>query len=644
MKSLVPIFEIIICMNFLFAVSAIFIRKILFSQKPSYQLHLARLLFLSCILSPVAVHFVNLPQKDILTSIVPVNVVKESSYYSLKNKIYENINEAKISISSKPKIDLAYLYLIVSSIFLSGLLHRTYKITKDINKTKSIIDSAQLYKNHGRITVKISDQCIVPFSIRLIQSSYIILPVSILHSAINTKLAIAHEGQHHRQGDCLWAYVIEFTRTIFWFNPFMIYWHKKLQELQELACDETLVSKNGVSAHDYGLCLFNLTQTASQYLYAHHQNPACTAQMLSGHKNETSLITRRICMLSKYKNDCVSKTMLGSVLAISAMSIIVPLCTAYAAKGLISQSGTFNSINTSSIDPRIQNIAVKEISNAVAKAHAKSGAIVIADARTGRIVAFAESGQSSENNSWGSRIFNPGSTIKPFIAAAAIDARVVSESTIYDCHEPFKVDGKQFTNGNPKIGDLSVSDAMANSVNICMIKVAQETGSAKTRQILSRFGFDMNTPWNNNNSNALNLANAAMGYSIPITLGTLTNAFTILANKGHFITANSGNAVSESTANSVTHLLEKAVSEGTGKRAAIMNVLVAGKTGTLSNDTHTSSLALFAGYVPSNLPRYVSIVVIENAQMNGSVSNANGGNIAAPVFHNALEKTLAMSK
>lgn len=644
MNSFIPIFEIMICMNFLLAVSAIFIKKIIFTQKPSYQLHLARLLFLSCIFSPIAVHFVNLPQKN-LNHITPTHVIKESAYNSIKNNFYKNINEVSISISSKQKLDLTYLYLILFIIFMSGLLHRTNKITKDINKTKSIINSAQLYKKHGRITVKISDQCFVPFSIRFIRSSYIILPVSILQSSINTKLAIAHEGQHHRQGDCLWAYLIEFTRIIFWFNPSINYWHQNFHELQELACDETLVSKKMVSAHDYGSCLYNVTQVASQYLHDHHRNLACTSQMISGQKNEISLITRRICMLSKYKNDHISKTMFGSILAISALSIIIPLSTAYAAKGVIPQNNSSNSIDVSSINPKIQNIAVKEITDAVNKSNAKSGAIVIADARTGKIVAFAEAGKSNDSNSWSSRIFNPASTIKPFIAAAAIDAGVVSASTIFNCHEPYEVDGKQFRNGNhPKIENLSLSDAMASSNNICMIKVAQETGSDKTRQILTRFGFDMNAAWDNNNSDALNLANTTIGSSIPVSLKTLTNAFIILANKGHFIHPNSGNVVSEKTAITVTQLLEKAVTEGTGKNAAIPNVSVAGKTGTLSNEMHSSSLALFAGYVPSYLPRYVSIVVIENAQFNGSLLKANGGNVAAPVFHNVLEKSLIVSK
>jgi beta-lactamase regulating signal transducer with metallopeptidase domain/beta-lactamase class D len=643
MKSLIPIVEIIVCMNFLFMVGALFIRKMLFTQKPAYQLLLVRFLFLSCIFSPIEIQFVNLPQKSIFTR-VPSNIIRESSYHSIQNKIHESLNEVSISVSSKQNIEMTYVYLILATLFLAGLLYRTYKIVKDINKTKSLIDSAQPYKKHGKITIRISDQCVVPFSIRLIKTSYIILPVSILHSSINTKLAILHEGQHHRQGDCLWAYLIEFTRIIFWFNPAINYWHKNFQELQELACDETLVSKNRVSAYDYGSCLFNLTQVASQYLNAHHQHNACTAQMVFSHKNETSLITRRICMLSKYKNERLSKPMFGSILAISALSIIVPLSTAYATKGLISQGIKIDSIDTSSVDPEIQNSAIKEITIAVNKSHAKSGAIVIADARTGKIVAFAEAGKASESNSWRSRVFNPASTIKPFIAAAAIDAGVASSLTIIDCHESYQIDGKRFRNNNSKMGNISIADAMANSVNTCAIKLAQETGSSKTRQILTRFGFDMNAAWDANNSDALNLANAAMGSSIPVTLKTLTNAFTILANKGHFVHPNSGNVISEETANSVTHLLEKAVSDGTGKRAVISNVLVAGKTGTLSNEMQTENLALFAGYVPSHFPRYVSIVVIENAQVNDSLSKANGGNTAAPVFRKVLEKSLTQSK
>jgi beta-lactamase regulating signal transducer with metallopeptidase domain/beta-lactamase class D len=642
MKLFISILEIIVCINFLFAVSYIFIKKISFPHKPSYQLHLARLLFLSCILSPIAVHFFNLPQKNIFSNMMTSHIVKTYSYSSVKNKIDEDIDEASIATSSKPDLDFTYLYLLFSIIFVAGVLYRVYKIWKDIHKTKSIIYVAQPYKKAGKITIKISDQCVIPFSVRFGHAAYIILPVSILHSSINTKLAIAHEGQHHRQGDCLWAYIIEFMQIIFWFNPILIYLHRVFQELQELACDEKVISKSRVTAHDYGSCLFSVTKTASESQYNCHQK--LVAQMVFKSKNQNSLITKRICMLSQYKSYGSSKVMLASVLVISTISIVGPLTAAYAAKSLISHNASdeLNSIDTASINPKIQAIALKEISQIVNSSHAKSGAIVIADAHTGKVVAFAEAGKLGKNNSWASRIFNPASTIKPFIAAAAIDSGVVSASTMVDCNQPYKIDGQEFTNSNPKISKLSVADAMTNSVNICMIKVAQETGATKSRQILSRFGFDMNAAWNKNNTDALNLANTAMGSSIPVTLATLTNAYIILANKGHLIDINSGNAVSEETANSVTHLLEKVVNNGTGKRAAIANVSVAGKTGTLSDDA--KALALFAGYVPANSPRYVSVVVVENAQINHSLSKANGGNVAAPTFRRALEKVLLISR
>jgi beta-lactamase regulating signal transducer with metallopeptidase domain/beta-lactamase class D len=582
-----------------------------------------------------------MPHNSIFTKIVSSDAIKNPYHQFLKNKNNENSSEVLVSINPEPRIDITYLYIIFSITFILGLVYHIYKTYKDIYKIKLLVDSAQHYKKYQKIVIKISDKCTIPFSVRLMRCAYIILPISILRSSINTRIAIAHEGQHHRQGDCLWAYLTEFTRIIFWFNPFINSWYRIFHELQELACDETLVSTNIVSAHDYGSCLFDVAKHASPYLNDHL---ACTAQMISSNENETTLITKRIGMLLKYDNNRVSKAMLGSIFAICAISIIVPLGTAYAAKELISIHTTSVSIDRSSINPKIQNIAANEISAAVNKTHAKSGAIVIADAHTGKIIAFAETRKSRENNSWDTRIFNPASTIKPFIAAAAIDSGVASASTTYDCPEAYQVDGKEFINSGSKVGTLSVTDAVASSVNTCMIKVAQATGAIKTRQILSRFGFDMITAWNDHKSDALNLANTAMGSSIPVTLGSLTKAFIILANKGHDVPANSRNAVSETTAKIVTGILEKVVTHGTGKRAAINNVLVAGKTGTLVNDAHTSSLALFAGYAPSNSPQYVSVVIIENAKLDGSLSNSNGGNVSAPVFHNTIKKILMQSK
>ena len=103
---------------------------------------------------------------------------------------------------------------------------------------KKILAEAIPYRTSGRLIIKISDRCHIPFSVSLLHKAYIILPVSLLSSGKNVKIAIAHEGQHHRNGDCLWAYFTELLRLVFFGNPGLAQWQKVLNELQELSCDE----------------------------------------------------------------------------------------------------------------------------------------------------------------------------------------------------------------------------------------------------------------------------------------------------------------------------------------------------------------------------------------------------------------------
>ena len=142
-------------------------------------------------------------------------------------------------------------------------------------------------------------------------------------------------------------------------------------------------------------------------------------------------------------------------------------------------------------------------------------------------------------------------------------------------------------------------------------------------------------------SEALQLATASLG-DIPVTLETLTKTYAVLANKGHLPQPNAGSVISETTANSVTRMLEGSVTLGTGKQAAIDGISVAGKTGTLVDETNGTHLALFGGYVPANAPRFAMVVILEDGystEKNGEKSTT-GGTLAAPVFHNVAIKVL----
>ena len=118
------------------------------------------------------------------------------------------------------------------------------------------------------------------------------------------------------------------------------------------------------------------------------------------------------------------------------------------------------------------------------------------------MLALAEAGSGH----WKSRVFAPGSTIKPFIAAAAIDAGKAEEDRSYECHSPYRIEGQTFTDWSPSNKPMTLTEAFAKSSNVCLIKVSQETGAPLIRKKLSEFGFDMNSWWDDKQSNTLQLA------------------------------------------------------------------------------------------------------------------------------------------
>ena len=637
MSSLTHIIEAFLSIHILFAVSSLCIGGHWLVGQPSHKLFLARLMFVSCVASPVAVHLVKKSNRPFFSTFVPFDALQDHARMPALDLNQSKLLSTQALHTKESNFGINWNLVLIS--FFLGLLYNVHHFMRNLRRLQSILRISTPYRSKGRLSIKVSDRCQIPFSTRLFGTAYIVLPVSMLHSPINMKIAIAHEGQHHRQGDCLWAYFVEFICMVFWGNPGMHRWHRILGELQELSCDEALVGHQLISAHDYGHCLFEVAQAVSTYSKTNHRKFACAVGMAwSGGEQEKSFITRRICMLSKYQPQGSQRSIFGVALAASVM--IGPFCTAYVAKGALSPA-VGQEINLSSVNLSIQQIAAAEITAAVTRYHATSGAIAVADFHTGKIVAFAESGAIQGPKSWKWRLFTPGSTIKPFIAAAAIDAGVASETQNYDCRQPYVVSGTKFTNGNRKFGMHSLTEAISQSINICLIRVAQDLGSKKLRESLSRFGFDMDSAWRIDGSDALQLANASLGSNIPVTIETMARAYAILANKGHVFQPTSAAAISEESADATTRMLIEAVAHGTGKLAAIPGMPVAGKTGTLKQDD-TSYLALFGGYAPADSPQFVSYVVIENGHRTDKKEKESGGALAAPVFHNTAANSLAI--
>lgn len=634
--------EIVLSIHCLLLVSSWLIGGRWLANQPSFKLKLARFLLVSCVISPLIVHCINTTQKPERHHYTSIDALQEYvNQPILKTKpSQETPGSETTSIGNTSYFQLFYV------LFCLLILFRSYKVILSLGSLRALLAEAIPYRTSGKLVIKVSHRCHIPFSVVLFNKAYIVLPVSLFSSSKNVKIAIGHEGQHHRNGDCLWAYFIEALRIIFWGNPGVTRWSRILSELQEFSCDEVLVGQPKISAHDYGHCLFDVVQTVSQCSLSSNREIACTVGMALGKDNEDcTFIIRRISMLSAYPLKPSKSLLLG--VGFVGFSILAPICVAYSAVGSLTASKA-KEIDTSHLDPKMQNIAEQEIKTAVEQYHAKSGVIAIVNAKTGELIAFAESSKNKNQNSWKSRVFSPGSTIKPFIVAAAIDSGSSFETKNYDCRSPYSIEGKTFTDDYVSKGPTSLTQAIARSSNVCLIKVSQETGLPIVRKKLAEFGFDMNTWWQANQSDELQLAMASVGANIPVTIDSLTKSYAILANQGRPFKGGEAPIISATTTNSINHILENVVINGTGKLAAIPGVGVAGKTGTVAQNINIAKaehLALFAGYLPVNAPRYTMVVVIEDGHLSKNGKNlTSGGELAAPVFRKVAMNSLSSTK
>lgn len=342
-------------------------------------------------------------------------------------------------------------------------------------------------------------------------------------------------------------------------------------------------------------------------------------------------------MLSKYPSVVSRSQFLYPALV--ATLVAVPFGVAFAARGTIA-GAQGEAIDQSAVDPRIQTIAESEVQAAMARLRARSAAAVVMDPASGRVLAFAEGRSDSSRESWSTRMFTPASTVKPFVLAGAIETGAASEASTYDCRAPYVVAGETFSNWIDRIGSaVSATTTIAQSVNVCAIHIAQDTGARVTRDILGRFGL---TPtWDDGVNEALQLARAAMGDMEPVTIAQLTKAFATLANGGRIPGSTSEAAVSQATAQAVGRTLVETVRNGTGRSAAIPEIQVAGKTGTSAVGDAEGKLAMFGGFVPADHPEYVAFVVVEDG-LTPPGDRASGGQAAAPIFREIMRRSLSL--
>ncbi|MBN2359403.1 MAG: transpeptidase family protein [Deltaproteobacteria bacterium] len=337
------------------------------------------------------------------------------------------------------------------------------------------------------------------------------------------------------------------------------------------------------------------------------------------------------------------------------------------------------------IDAAIQQLVEDRLAAAVAQCNAASGSVLVIEPETGAILALANVPTfnpndinrhrlAAERNRVISDVFEPGSTLKPIVIAAAIEQKVVSPDEQIFCEEGVIAVGRHRIRDTHPHGLLDLSDIIAKSSNIGALKVGTRLGAGRLHRALCEFGFGEKTGielpgevsgmlaepgrWSK-----ARLATVSFGQGIAVTAMQLASAVNVIANGGtagrpylvERVVSRDGTVrfqhepeprvvTSTETARAVAAMMERVVAAGgTGTNAAISGIRVAGKTGTAQKVDPVSGgysadkrLSSFVGFAPVEAPRVLALVVIDEPQ-----GVTYGGVVAAPVFREIVRGTLS---
>ncbi len=322
---------------------------------------------------------------------------------------------------------------------------------------------------------------------------------------------------------------------------------------------------------------------------------------------------------------------------------------------------------TLSIDARLQAIVQKELSDAVKKFDAQ-GASAILMRPNGAILAASSYPEYNLNNAANvpysiirnrliTDVFEPGSVFKIVTVSAALDTNSVKPDELFFTHNgKFRV-GRHIIHDSHPHGWLSVENIITKSSNIGAMEIAGKVGVNKFFAYIRKFGFGRKTgielPGESKGIvkkkilyKGEDFTTVAFGQGIAVTVLQMTKAFAIIANEGkdmypHLLKMNkitaTGQIIKYKTAMQVIKILKAVVTEGTGKKAYINGIPIAGKTGTAQVASKEGGyighqyIASFGGIFPADNPKAILYVVIKRPQVL-----FYGGSVAAPVFRNIV--------
>ncbi len=328
------------------------------------------------------------------------------------------------------------------------------------------------------------------------------------------------------------------------------------------------------------------------------------------------------------------------------------------------------------LDATIQYLAEKEVETAWRRTRSKSAMAIVLDPRTGEVLALAirptfnpNNFATATSNEWRNRAvtdpFEPGSTFKVILAAAALEERVVRPGDRFYGEQGTITVASTVIHDWKRYGWLTFSEVLQNSSNVGAVKVGLALGRERYYRYITGFGFGSLTgvglPGESRGQvraperwSGLSLATLSIGQEVSVTALQMVAAFGAVANGGRLMQPQVVRAVLDSggreargfeprairqvispeTARTLTQIMTRVVTDGTGHNAAIPGYDVAGKTGTAQKVDQATKrysrapgILSFVGFAPADDPRIVMLVLLDEPR-----NEKWGSEAAAPIF------------
>ena len=327
-----------------------------------------------------------------------------------------------------------------------------------------------------------------------------------------------------------------------------------------------------------------------------------------------------------------------------------------------------------SLDLRLQYLAYRELKAAVEAHGARGGTVVMLDVHSGEILAMANQPALNPNdraqrdpgrvrNRAITDLYEPGSTVKPFTAAAALESGEFTPQTVINTSPGYRQMGAYTIRDHRDYGRLSLAEIIVRSSNVGISRVASELSGERLQNLFYSVGFGQSTGIGfpgesvgilpaSVNLRPVEVAALSYGYGLSVNALQMAQAYMTLANGGirYPVTLLSNDeaptgqrVMSKETARQVRGMLARVVEEGTGTRADQGIYRLAGKTGTVhlvgaSGYESDQYKALFAGMGPVDDPQVVTVVTVDAP----SRTEYYGGEVAAPIFGRIMGDALRL--